>query len=118
MRQMSMTGLRSRQKSLPNLPMHTKDSPSKAILLSSFLTGNSHFLTPFRSNRLHPEPDGVKRRQKHECKDSSDGRSTVKRVCHRDPNDQELERNDSIHLGQPGRNAHTCPLASHFSTPI
>src|SRR5260370_19546235 len=104
MRKMTMTGVRRREKSVPKLPMHTKASPSKAILLSSFLTGNSHFLTPFRSNRLHPEPDGVKRRQKHECKDSSDGRSTDKRVCQRAPKDRERERNESQHRGQRGKN--------------
>src|SRR5260370_40717881 len=104
MPQMPMIGLGSRQKSFTNRPMHRKDRPSKAILLSSFLTGNSHFLTPFRSNRLHPEPDGVKRRQKHECKDSSDGRSTDKRVCQRAPKDRERERNESQHRGQRGKN--------------
>src|SRR5260370_2872035 len=104
MRQMARTGLRSREKWLPKLPMDTKDSPSKAILLSSFLTGNSHFLTPFRSNRLHPEPDGVKRRQKRQCKDSSNGRSTDKRVCQRAPKDRERERNESQHRGQRGKN--------------
>src|SRR5215831_16512740 len=74
-----------------------------AILLPS-LTDNNHFLTPFRRSWFYPEPDGVKCGQEHECKDSSDGRSTDKRVCQRAPEDRERERNESKHGGQRGKN--------------